>query len=114
MCDGRHASALTRISGRSWSTRASLPKRAIKWRGRYRRFTVLRFARMHVRPLNRNNHLADYRPSSVYRVVQERGRVDQLMIDGSPPVRAVPNQFATGFAAPFDFFEALLFLGHRE
>jgi len=31
-----------------------------------------------------------------------------MMIDGSPPVGAVPNQFATGFAAPLDFLEALL------
>ena len=28
-----------------------------------------------------------------------------MMIDGSPPVRAVPNEFATGFAAPLDFLE---------
>jgi hypothetical protein len=34
-----------------------------------------------------------------------------MMIDGSPPVRAVPNQFATGFAAPLDFLEAALFCG---
>jgi hypothetical protein len=34
-----------------------------------------------------------------------------MVIDGSPPVRAVPDQFATGFAAPPDFLEALLFRG---
>ena len=34
-----------------------------------------------------------------------------MVIDGSPPVRAVPNEFATGFAAPLDFLEAPLFRG---
>jgi hypothetical protein len=34
-----------------------------------------------------------------------------MMIDGSPPVGAVPNKFAAGFAAPLDFLEALLFRG---
>jgi hypothetical protein len=34
-----------------------------------------------------------------------------MVIDGSPPVGAVPNEFATGFAAPLDFLEALLFRG---
>jgi hypothetical protein len=34
-----------------------------------------------------------------------------MAIDGSPPVGAVPNQFATGFAAPLDFLEAPLFCG---
>jgi|GEM_PF-4971383 len=34
-----------------------------------------------------------------------------MMIDGSPPVGAVPDEFATGFAAPTDFLEALLFRG---
>src|ERR1700730_7230686 len=28
-----------------------------------------------------------------------------MMIDGSPPVDAVPDQLATGFAAPLDFLE---------
>ena len=32
-----------------------------------------------------------------------------MVIDRSPPVRAVPNEFAAGFAAPPDFLEALLF-----
>jgi hypothetical protein len=36
-----------------------------------------------------------------------------MVIDGSPPVRPVPNQFATGFAAPLDFLEAPLFRGVR-
>jgi hypothetical protein len=35
-----------------------------------------------------------------------------MVIDGSPPVRAVPDQFATGFAEPVDFLEASLFRGH--
>ena len=34
-----------------------------------------------------------------------------MEIDGSPPVRAVPDQFAAGFAAPPDFLEAPLFRG---
>ena len=34
-----------------------------------------------------------------------------MVVDGSPPVRAVPNQFATGFTAPLDFWEAPLFRG---
>jgi len=34
-----------------------------------------------------------------------------MVIDGSLPVGAVPNQFATGFAAALDFVEALLFRG---
>ena len=34
-----------------------------------------------------------------------------MVIDGSPPVRAVPNEFAAGFAAPPDFLEAPLFRG---
>ena len=32
-----------------------------------------------------------------------------MVIDGSPPVGA--DEFATGFAAPLDFLEALLFRG---
>jgi hypothetical protein len=38
-------------------------------------------------------------------------RETSMMIDGSPPVGAVPDEFATGFAAPLDFLEALLFRG---
>ena len=34
-----------------------------------------------------------------------------VMVDGSPPVGAVPNEFATGFAASLDFLEAPLFRG---
>ena len=34
-----------------------------------------------------------------------------MVIDGSPPVGAVPNEFAAGFTAPLDFLEALLFRG---
>ena len=34
-----------------------------------------------------------------------------MVIDGSPPVGAVPNEFATGFTAPLDFLETLLFRG---
>ena len=34
-----------------------------------------------------------------------------VMVDGSSPVRAVPNEFATGFAASLDFLEAPLFRG---
>ena len=34
-----------------------------------------------------------------------------MMVDGSPPVGAVPDQFAAGFAASLDFLEALLFRG---
>ena len=34
-----------------------------------------------------------------------------MVIDGSPPVGAVPDEFATGFAAPLDLLEALLFRG---
>ena len=34
-----------------------------------------------------------------------------MMIDGSPPVSAVPYEFATGFAAPLDLLEAPLFRG---
>ena len=29
-----------------------------------------------------------------------------MVIDGSPPVGAVPDEFATGFAASLDFLEA--------
>ena len=36
---------------------------------------------------------------------------ETVVIDGSPPVGAVPNEFAAGFAAPPDFLEALLFRG---
>jgi hypothetical protein len=39
------------------------------------------------------------------------GRETFMMIDGSPPVRAVPNEFAAGFAASLDVLEALLFRG---
>ena len=38
-------------------------------------------------------------------------RETSMVIDGSPPVGVVPNQFAAGFAAPLDFLEALLFRG---
>ena len=34
-----------------------------------------------------------------------------MVIDGSPPVRAVPDQFAAGFAAFLDVLEVLLFRG---
>ena len=34
-----------------------------------------------------------------------------MVIDGSPPVGAVPNEFAAGFAASLDVLEALLFRG---
>jgi hypothetical protein len=34
-----------------------------------------------------------------------------MVIDGSPPVRAVPDEFAAGFAAPLDLLEAPLFRG---
>jgi hypothetical protein len=34
-----------------------------------------------------------------------------MVIDRSPPVRAVPDQLAAGFAASLDFLEALLFRG---
>jgi hypothetical protein len=34
-----------------------------------------------------------------------------MMVDGSPPVGAVPYQFAAGFTAPLDFLEAPLFRG---
>jgi hypothetical protein len=37
-----------------------------------------------------------------------------MVIDGSPPVGAVPDQLAAGFAASLDFLEALLFRGQRE
>jgi len=38
-------------------------------------------------------------------------RETSMVIDGSSPVRAVPDEFATGFAAPLDFLEAPLFRG---
>jgi hypothetical protein len=38
-------------------------------------------------------------------------REPAMVIDGSPPVRAVPNEFAAGFAASLDFLEAPLFRG---
>src|SRR5580693_272052 len=38
-------------------------------------------------------------------------RETSVVIDGSPPVGAVPNEFAARFAAPFDFLEAPLFRG---
>jgi hypothetical protein len=38
-------------------------------------------------------------------------RETDVMVDGSPPVGAVPNEFATGFAAPLDFLKAPLFRG---
>ena len=34
-----------------------------------------------------------------------------MVVDGSPPVGAVPDEFATGFAASLDFLKALLFRG---
>jgi len=34
-----------------------------------------------------------------------------MMVDGSPPVGAVPDEFAAGFTAPLDFLEAPLFRG---
>jgi hypothetical protein len=34
-----------------------------------------------------------------------------MVIDGAPPVGAVPDEFATGFAASLDFLEALFFRG---
>jgi hypothetical protein len=34
-----------------------------------------------------------------------------MVIDGSPPVGAVPNEVAARFAASLDFLEALLFRG---
>ena len=37
-----------------------------------------------------------------------------MVIDGSPPVGAITNVFAAGFAASLDFLEALLFRGQRE
>ena len=36
-------------------------------------------------------------------------RETPMVIDGSPPVGAVPDQFAAGFAASLDFLEAPLF-----
>ena len=38
-------------------------------------------------------------------------RETSMVIDGSPPVGAVPDEFATGFAASLDFLEAPLFRG---
>jgi hypothetical protein len=38
-------------------------------------------------------------------------RETDVMVDGSPSVRAVPDQFAAGFAASLDFLEAPLFRG---
>src|ERR1700730_17065462 len=38
-------------------------------------------------------------------------RETSMVIDGSPPVGAVPDEFAAGFAAPLDFLEAPLFRG---
>jgi hypothetical protein len=37
-----------------------------------------------------------------------------MVIDGSPPVGAVPNEFAADFAASLDFLEAPLFRGQLE
>ena len=37
-----------------------------------------------------------------------------MMVDGSPPVGAVPNEFAADFAASLDFLEAPLFRGQLE
>jgi hypothetical protein len=37
-----------------------------------------------------------------------------MVVDGSLPVGAVPNQFAVGFAAPLDLLEALSFRGQSE
>jgi hypothetical protein len=37
-----------------------------------------------------------------------------MVIDGSPPVGAVPDEFATGFAASVDFLEALLFVASEN
>ena len=34
-----------------------------------------------------------------------------MVIEGSPPVGAIPDEFAAGFAASLDFLEALLFRG---
>jgi hypothetical protein len=34
-----------------------------------------------------------------------------MVVDGSLPVGAVPDEFATGFAASFNLLEALLFRG---
>ena len=38
-------------------------------------------------------------------------REPSMVIDGSPPVGAVPDELAAGFAAPLDFLEAPLFRG---
>jgi hypothetical protein len=38
-------------------------------------------------------------------------RETSMVVDGSPPVGAVPNEFAAGFTAPLDFLEAQLFRG---
>jgi len=38
-------------------------------------------------------------------------RETDMVIDGSPQVRAVPDEFAAGFAAPLDLLEAPLFRG---
>ena len=59
-------------------------------------------------------------PYEIVRIKPRLGRRDTPdaapcgLIDGSPPVRPVPNQFATGFAAPLDYLEAPLFRGQRE
>jgi hypothetical protein len=85
------------------SSRVILPKRAIKWQGRYRRLTVLRFARMHVRPLNRNNHLAEYRPE--WRLIEWSKSKDESIkymdeIARRVPRRLCPQQLPGDPAAP--------------
>jgi hypothetical protein len=37
-----------------------------------------------------------------------------MVIDGSPPVGAVPDQFAAGFATSLDFLEALCFVASEK
>jgi hypothetical protein len=38
-------------------------------------------------------------------------RETSMAVDGLPPVRAIPDEFAAGFAASLDFLEAPLFRG---
>jgi hypothetical protein len=58
-------------------------------------------------------HHAVRRRSRLFVAHIDVARWTNVMIDDLPPARPLPDQLATGFAAPLDFLEATLFRGHR-
>ena len=59
----------------------------------------------------RIQHHAVRRPACLFVTDIGVAHETSMVVDGSPPVGAVANEFATGFAAPLDFLKALLFHG---